>query len=61
MEEDKEFLEINKESKSKTYIIVIGLYILVIIFTILLIFGLKYQKDTVLNNKKGDVAYETKK
>lgn len=61
MEEDKEFLEINKESKSKTYIIVIGLYILVIIFTILLIFGLKYQKDTVLNNKKGDVAYEAKK
>ena len=46
---DNEFTDINKESKSKPYVVVIILYIIVIILTILLIFGLKHQKDTVDN------------
>ena len=46
---DNEFTDINKESKTKPYVIVIVLYIIVIILTILLIFGLKHQKDTVDN------------
>lgn len=47
---DNEFTDINKESKSKPYIIVGILYLLVIILSILLIIGLKHQKDTINNS-----------
>lgn len=47
---DAEFTDINKESKYKTYVVVILLYIFVIILTILLIWGLNKQKDVVDNN-----------
>lgn len=49
MEMSNEFVEINKESKYKTYAIVIILYILVIILTVFLVIGLKNQKEVVIN------------
>ena len=52
---DNEFLEIEKESKYKNYIIVVILYVIVIILTILLVLGIKNQKDVVENNMNTDI------
>jgi len=52
---DTEFTDIEKESKYKNYIIVIILYIIVIMLSILLIYGIKNQKDELkdnINNEK---------
>jgi len=56
---DTDFTDINKENKYKIHIIVAILYVVVIILSILLILGLKNQKDIVKNNinleaNKGD-------
>ena len=56
---DEEFLDIDKEEMKKNYIIISILYVIVIILSVLLILGLKNQKDIVKNNinleaNKGD-------
>lgn len=70
---DNEFTDINKESKSKPYVIVGILYLLVIILSVILILGLKHQKDTIndsmsnennnpvdknTNNNKNDINHD---
>ena len=47
---DTEFIDINKESKYKNYVIVGILYLIVIILSIFLIIGLKNQKEIVEEN-----------
>ena len=47
---DNDFLDVTEDSKYKPYIIVTSLYIIVIILVILLIFGLKNQKEIVTDN-----------
>ncbi|MBR6690040.1 MAG: hypothetical protein IKL65_01755 [Bacilli bacterium] len=53
---DKEFTDINEESKYKNYVIVIILYIIVILLTILLIIGIKNQKDVIETNIDKDTT-----
>lgn len=47
---DSEFTDINKENPYKNYIIVGILYIIVIILSILLIIGIRNQRQMVENN-----------
>lgn len=49
-EVDNDFVDINKKSKYNIYIIVCILYLFVIILSILLIIGIKNQKDVIKNN-----------
>lgn len=56
---DTEFVDINKESKYKDYIIVGILYVAVIILSIFLILGIKNQKDIVKNNIKEEKVTNT--
>ena len=44
---DSDFSDINKEEMKKNYIIIAILYFVVIILSILLVLGIKNQKDTV--------------
>lgn len=55
---DTDFTDINKEKNYKSYIIVGILYVIAIILFILLIFGLKNQKNIVGNNfdTKNDIG-----
>ena len=52
---DSEFVDIDKDTMKKNYIIIGILYLVVIILSILLVIGIKNQKDTVkdkINNDK---------
>ena len=47
---DNDFSDVNEDSKYKPYIISTILYIIVIIMVIILIFGLKNQKEIINEN-----------
>lgn len=52
---DSDFIDIDKDAMKKNYVIVAILYFIVIILFILLVFGIKNQKDIVkdkINNDK---------
>lgn len=51
---DSDFVDINKEEMKKNYIIIGILYFVVIILSILLVLGIKNQKDTVKDKIDSD-------
>ena len=57
---DTEFTEINEENKNKTYIIVGILYGVIFILSIILVMGLKNQKDVVEDNINRQPQVENK-
>lgn len=49
-EMSNEFLDVVQENKNSNYIFVIVLYIVIVILAVLLFWGLKLQKETIIEN-----------